>query len=500
MTLGALVPNSLTQISKISRRPKARRFRFYLLSADPISDLIWSLILIPFWWILGIEQFVWSLLLGWTSFKIIAKQRGRIRGNRTLGLLLLFVAVHLLSGFFIVESYRIITFLRNINMYVSIFLLNFIVYNCVESWRQIEKLLRALLLVMALAVLVGLFGIIDLWRPSFTSGIGFVLPEFIKSTAYGSKIAFRTTGELSWFIILGPYFRVTSLFMYATLYATAIAVTIPIFIFTISFTRKYSYRVVLVCVLFGLILNLIFTTGRVASVSLLVGAFYFWLLGADKFKDRRRQIMFGMLMILVATGLLLMVLVGSIPSIRIDELINSFLYARGSGSFESRIEVYISTFLEYLKRPILGWGTERDIPGFPYPMGSHSYYLGILFKQGVFGLIILLLIFWSVWFETKPLAKKDLINTRQYIMMNRFLQYGRWMIIVTLINSTSDVLDLDGLTFIIIWYIFALLIATRRLLIRDFYALAATPPASISFETEILERKYGTAYPVGRRG
>jgi O-antigen ligase len=93
-------------------------------------------------------------------------------------------------------------------------------------------------------------------------------------------------------------------------------------------------------------------------------------------------------------------------------------------SLEGRLDLYQMTFKGWLEHPLIGWGTENDwnpaaeptptpspqptptpppgpsptpvpLTSVP-PLGSHSLYLGALYKQGVIGLALVLLLVFAV--------------------------------------------------------------------------------------------------------
>jgi len=126
------------------------------------------------------------------------------------------------------------------------------------------------------------------------------------------------------------------------------------------------------------------------------------------------------------------------------QIIDFALYSRGEGSANARSKIYIQTFESFLERPIFGWGTERDVKGLAYPLGSHSYYLGTLYKQGVAGLVLFLSIIANVWINIKV---KSNLNYK----VSLFFRYGQYMLLVFMINSFTDVLDLDATTMMFLW-------------------------------------------------
>lgn len=435
------------------------------VTTSSTTDVRLLFLLLPMWWLLGVEQFVWPIVLLWSAWKTLVRRRFEIHVVPTLVLLLMFISAHVVSAFFIDEPLRLITFFRNLSMYVTAFLLVFVIVNSVANWHEIRSLLLSIVYPMGLASIVGVLGISGAWRPSFTSLIGYVLPRWISNTTYGGTIAYRNVGSASWFAVVGQYFRVNSFFLFATLYASALALTLPVVIMLYADWRKSipKFAWMLLLVLLGV--NLIFTTGRIAALGFLVGGTYY--LFVIRANQRIRQ--FSYILVMVTCFLLLSTLIAVflVPEC-LGEAYRNFVLARGSGSFLDRAFVYRSTFEGVSQRPVFGWGTERDIPGFPYPAGSHSYYLGILYKQGIVGFLLFITIWWSLWRDTRIPA--GVLSGRSPIL--RFLQYGRWVVIAAMVNALTDVLDLDASTMAIMWLIFSLLIVSRRLAIDHSVSLS----------------------------
>ena len=140
------------------------------------------------------------------------------------------------------------------------------------------------------------------------------------------------------------------------------------------------------------------------------------------------------------------------------QIIDLLLYSRGEGSANTRMKIYIQTFNSFLERPIFGWGTERDVKGLAYPLGSHSYYLGTLYKQGIVGFSLFISIVVLIWNKLK--VKSNLDDN-----FTRFLKYGQFLMLVYIMNSFTDVLDLDATTMLFLWLILSLLIVSKRIYI-----------------------------------
>lgn len=444
--------------------PSSQRWSLPFYTTHPVTDLGGLFLLLPVWWVLGAEQFIWLLGVGAILLKIIVRQRFRLRLIPIANWLLLFLLVHLISGLFIVENERYITFVRNFSTYLTAWALLVVVVNSVQNWQQIRFLLMVVGVVLGIAGIVGLLGITKLWQPQFTSLVGQFLPEWIRNSSYGGEIAYRQTVSSAWFAGIN-YYRVKSFFLYATLYASALAIGIPVIWFLFHRATSGWQKGVSAGILLILLTNLLFTTGRIAILGFLLGGIYY-LLFASRIRTPAK---IGLLFILACAAISTAIM----PDL-LSTTIDNFLYARGEGSFTDRQFVYQQTLQGFWERPLFGWGTERRIPNSFYPTGSHSYYLGILYKQGLIGFLLFVTILFIIWRDSRPFYRQIL----PHHPLAQWLHYGRWSLIAALVNSTTDILDLDATTFVLWWLLISLLLVSRHILQSELGLVTLPNPTS----------------------
>ncbi len=418
-----------------------------------VHQLYWLVLFFPIWWFLGVEQFFWFISVSLVFIQFVIYSKFQFHLSIVSVLLLLFLFVYGISFFSIEEKVRYITYFRNLSTYITAFMLLTILWNVVEKWHQIEKILNGIVFVMLFASVVGLLAFsFEIFRFQFKSLTGYFLPDFIAKTGYGSVIAIRNVGYYNWFLGINTYFRPSSFFLYSTMFSSTLAIVLPIAILLrdihVGFRRWYYSIVVLI-----MILALIATTGRVAILAFFIGYILFRIISVRNIKIKSLIFLLGSTVILV----LLFILERSGILYQIIDLV---LYSRGEGSTNTRIDIYIQTFNSFLERPFFGWGTERDVNGLAYPLGSHSYYLGTLYKQGIIGLTVFLLLFISIW---KCLKARIFIDNN----FTRFLKYGQFLMIVYFLNSFTDVLDLDATTMMFSWLIISLLIVGKRIYMNN---------------------------------
>ena len=453
---------SLTQQSSANASSPSRLV-IPFVDTQPLTDIKLAILMLPVWWALGVEQFIWPILFGIATLKTVYLQDMRLVVTRPLRWFGLFLIAVLISGLFIEESMRYATFARNLGAFVPGLLAYLVITYRARSLRSIDKILDAILIVMILAGVAGLLGILDVWRPSFQSLMGHLLPDSIIATSYGQVIAWRELGQYGWFTGLGLYFRLSSFFLFGNHYSSAIVYTLPFRFMRMGQSRGAGKVAVGLAALL-LIINLIYTTGRIAALSLLFGALFFALFHSVYRRTVRALAAFGLSLAILAVLLLSIVESGSpTPEAGLigqaSMAMEAFVFARGPGSYESRFGLYEATLAGFLERPIFGWGTERDIEGLSLPAGSHSEYLAALYRQGLLGIIALAGMLISAWLDTRP-PHGAAARTREGSM----LRYSRWFFVGALINNAMNDPAVDATAYVFMWAIIGLLVATARLM------------------------------------
>ena len=442
--------------------PPPSRLVIPFLNTEPLTDVKLALLLLPLWWLLGVEQFIWPVVFGFAAVKMLYLQHWRLIATPPLRWFALFIVAVLISGVFVDETMRLLTYARNLGAFLSGFLALLIISNRAQSWRQIEKVLNVVLFIMFLAGVAGLLGILNIWRPAIQSVIGQLLPAAVVNTSYGETIAIRQWGDLSWFSGLGLYFRVSSFFLFSNHYSSALIYALPFFFMKLGQARGVRKIAVALAIVI-LAINLVYTTGRVATLSLLAGALYYAVFHSTYHRSLRVLISLSLSVALIAILFSATLELASgfrqqgVIS-RTAEAVDAFTYARGEGSFINRFGVYGATIEGFLQRPLFGWGTERDVVGLNIPAGSHSEYLAALYRQGILGFFALLGLWWSVWRGTRPPG-----GAAAGQPAGLFLRYGRWFLVAALINSIMTDPSVDSTTYVILWVLITLLIAAGRM-------------------------------------
>ncbi len=360
--------------------------------------LLTLLLAVPGLWRLGLDQVAWiaiGLALGLLA--------GRGTGHRRLAFLALgFVLVVAVSGILGAQGYRWITFARELGIVTTFFAAMLGASALTACDRTARYIVIGLAFVIAVSSAASLVAYVSESLYLFRTPIASLVPEEIASTRLGQlSLTARALGTSDYF--LGTSFvRPQGLFLFATSQAVAIAALTPLLLAAASWYPAYrwSFYVIVIVALAALLT----TTTRVPILalpaSLAAVALVRWGSrgGAAWVRAHRRLTAVGVGIVLIVSA----VVVASGAAQPLIEVLS----ARSLGS---RSALYVETVEGWTKRPLLGWGTEIDVGGTEEagsaapppaelevdvrglpPLGSHSQYLGVLFKQGLAGFAIFL--------------------------------------------------------------------------------------------------------------
>ncbi|MBM4429820.1 MAG: O-antigen ligase family protein [Chloroflexi bacterium] len=461
----------MSTVAPAKRDSWLRRTGKAILDHPPLIEVGYLLLLLPLWWLLGIEQFIWPVGLAVIWGKSWLAGHRRISLPRTGQWLLVFLALQLLSGLSAgLPPHLWDNLLRNWGAYAGALLLVVLLANHARKWQDIQMILNALIITMAVASFCGLLAIAGVWRPRFPSLLGGLLPETLLQTPLGSLVTWRELGATArlWIRDTGVralsfrYFRVRSFFCYAIHYASALAFSLPVLLFSCGQVQEARRRTLLQVAIVFLFLNLVATVGRMAIFASVAGAICYGLFLWER-RESLRRLALPLCAVLVLI-VLVVLLLGQGTAVmgagrRLFQVVLSLRSAEG------REVSYLESWRQFLQRPILGWGTVREAAGLSLPPGSHSTYLAILYRHGILGFLAFAATLWSLWVETAPVrAEPD--ERRTASPPARLLRYGRWVFVVALFDGLTTVVSTDATVLTILWLIFATLIAARQLLDR----------------------------------
>lgn len=419
------------------------------ISTSIPTDIFLVFVLVPLWWVLGLDHFIWFILTFWIFSKLLLKKR--IVFIKTTKLMLGFLLSSLISACFIEENYRVLTFMRNFLAFASVWLLTVCLTNTIKNEKQIEILLWGLAVISFFASFLGLLAITDIFSPRFEAPTKYLIPGSLRSFGLVRAIYSKGTSAIDYFagrMIIRP----TSFFMGCTTYGMALVIFIPIVCFL--FIRSHGLKkLFLFTTLVLLLINLGFNMTRGAILSLFIATvIHIW----KKFSISKKYIAVFPLSILISY-----ICFDPDFFIKLRNTTQSIIDLRGPGSQRDRMTIYKATLQQLPKRLLFGYGTQRDFPEISdYPVGSHSGYLGVLYRYGLIGFFFYVLILFSIYKHTKMPKNTHFTNSFLAKCMD-FLSvafYGN------ILHQFVEEPDLDLMTFHIVWLSFGLLITAHRLL------------------------------------
>jgi len=327
------------------------------------------IVAVPPMWFLGLDQALWlaaGLVLGIGVIRLRGEDVGK-----SAAVWATFLGVMVVSGLLGAEGFRWITFARNLLITGTFVLAMLSVAMLARRVDNLSPLFIALAIFATVNAILSLLPLVTGATFNFETPIAGLVPEEIASTGLGqASLTSRGLADPSYFG--GEQFiRPRGLFLFSTSDALAMAVLAPVLWVAANWQDaelRFWLRLAALAALFALVA----TTTRSAIIAATVAIVVAWTFSHFSWRG---------IGVLADGGLL--VLNGILFS-GIAERVIDLLTSR---SGDVRSGLYEATIQGWLERPLLGWGTERSwIPGIP--LGSHTWYLGILFEQGVIGLIV----------------------------------------------------------------------------------------------------------------
>ena len=142
---------TIENIMAVKMATSARRNKNCRAKISKSIDVISLLILfLPIWWTLGVEQIIWTTFLMIAFFGRIIQRKNIVFGKVGKALFV-FLLTQILSGIFIEESYRYITFIRTFSAYFAVLLIILYLSSREYSWVYVKKILESIIFIMSIA-------------------------------------------------------------------------------------------------------------------------------------------------------------------------------------------------------------------------------------------------------------------------------------------------------------------------------------------------------------
>ncbi|MCX7973224.1 MAG: O-antigen ligase family protein [Candidatus Aminicenantes bacterium] len=411
---------------KVDRRffavkPKEKNKQYFpFLKSSSLEDFNTALILLPFWWILGIKFFIFHLisLLGLLKI-LISKRSHKINIPREAYILILFIIIYAVAigaNLKAAPFTRILASLYNLTFWIMGVFILIIVFNELNK-SFIFSFFKIFSFIGLITGIISLISIIAWFKgyqnQQIESLLGNVLNLKNLSEAQLLYASIKPTiVATDW--ILGR--RVPRLYIFEV-YPTAIGILMVFAIVITLIYYKISKKKWLKIALIFEGIALLASWSRVAILLAIVSVILInWFLNKKK----------NLYYFLIVLFLLIFMIISFVipPSTGF-----AFLYEFRKSSSDYRTELYKVTLKEAMKKPILGHGIKPRIQNFSVPIGSHSMYLGVLLKTGFLGLCVFAL-FWIMvigqWWNYKPLLEQRLYRDESYL---NYLWLGTGIII-----------------------------------------------------------------------
>jgi len=417
-----------------------------------------AILLLPVWWFLGLEQFIWPLLF---FPMLVLLLFSRAREGR--GILLpapakwglLFLALQLLSSLFIVERSWYLVFVRNFALWlggVSLFILTVNLFSFGSNdW---FRLIRTVSLVTLFSCIASYLSVLKILDVKFVSPLVKVLPSVVVDSEFAQAILNKSWAALEATNIFGIWFdRPRSFFTYPNPFAGYLVLALPLLVYYASQQTGRLRRFLWFAFVALAGSTLIVTTSRAGIISCLGSIIFI----RQRLKARWRFLVYVALVcaLLIGVGFALEYALTPESLLKWGE---SFVTARGQ-SHLTRMTIYQATFKSWLERPLLGWGTQRTptVAGlssnYP-PLGSHSTYVAILYRHGLVGFAVFV---WMILMVIGRLYRRGISRPAQ-----EFIYFARWAIIGNLLHVILLEVDLDATLLATMWLVWGLaFIATR---------------------------------------
>ena len=427
-----------------------------------VVDLALFFVLLPVWFFTGLTQFLGPFL----AFALFAKWiiRSRKGQHKTAlpqplsWLVFGFLLAVLVSSLFIQESYWIPMFIRNYIVTISAYLILFVTYNSIKDRSDIQRIFWAWGALAVTASLVGILvagGLIP-YRNIMTAPIAAILPEQVGQSEYYSSIVSISLGDR--IHLFGALVRrISSVFPYQNIFAAALIMIIPFQFFL--YKHSAGWRRVLIGLSIPLLsVNLLLTYSRGALLAIVVSFPLFLYLGRKSLNRRTqfRIVMSGMALLVL--GMCLFVLFGS-----------SLIKKINPESANIRKFIVVKSIESWKESPLFGWGTQRNIdvaggwedrPFKIIPaLGSHSQFLSLLYRYGLVGLALFLLIYAAVFRELTRAAK----DPPRDVFWRDLIRFCGWAFAANLIHSVFIDMDFDVVVLFMIWMNWALILKVRTM-------------------------------------
>ena len=351
--------------------------------ADPARDVRVVIALLPLWWALGLDQFVWPIAVGLLILKaVMARRHIPLPTPFALGASVLLFAIA--ASATMVSDGRELTYVRNLSVYGAGIGLAVLAIATHSTLAHVVATVRVLVITFGLVTLAGALGSLGLWFEFSTPMarfVGALGPSEYVSTMVNKSFVHA---EALWFA--DGFLRPRGLMMFPNILGGVAALSLGA-----KLLLRAPERPTLRVLWFGAALLdagvIVATLSRSTWLAFMVGLAVVLITSRATSRERfSRLSLVGLLAgALVVSGGIDIVLERAVE--------------RGHSN-EIRLDTYVLTLdaaADSFATMLVGHGTQQTAETLRIPLGSHSTYLGLFFKYGVLGLVGFSVVLWSGW-------------------------------------------------------------------------------------------------------
>ncbi|MCA9999526.1 MAG: hypothetical protein KDE56_27370, partial [Anaerolineales bacterium] len=213
--------------SSVGSTKRLQPLAIWPLTTTPLADVIVLLVALPVFWLVGVEQFLPMLLLGWAAIKLLLTRR-TLRLTPLGILFFLFLLLQIVSATSIDLRTNWIVFAKNFASYLAGFLIFLIIVNQVKSVRQYRLLVGCMVILISLITLIGVLFIVGLLPGKFEALGARFIPGFLRGSEFVQQnIILREVGRPQARLGSVTYPRVSSVFLFPTTAAVGYLIFLP---------------------------------------------------------------------------------------------------------------------------------------------------------------------------------------------------------------------------------------------------------------------------------
>ncbi|EMY4796373.1 MULTISPECIES: O-antigen ligase family protein [Bacillus cereus group] len=350
----------------------------------PISIARIGILLIPLWWILGLNIIIFhviSLLMFISALLYCKKSNQKVIYKGYSKLLLFFIFVYASSiviNSSAFEMNRVVGSIYNLSYWIMGFCIIVSINNTEIEFKNLTKLLNSFRIV---GLIQGVFCIysIYIWKKGeyfveIKSLLYNAIPQALRFDIIESTMNLNIV-KTDWFL-QSDFPRFTGFFLYPT--ATGVGTSIIIFLTIVYYKFVKRGKVRSFFELLIIMLPLIFSLSRTAVMSLIVAIIVVTAMAVPKNREIYLRISQGM-----CVGAVLFI----VMYFFLDDFASFMLDSREASTGQRQI-IYKMAIQNAMSSPFLGIGMKPYVSWIEVPIGSHSTYIGVLMKTGIIGFFL----------------------------------------------------------------------------------------------------------------